>query len=74
MAIEGHARMLEQYTNLEEKYIHLLARHRWIHKGIDDAKKKASKARVRGVESKFIIALATEIFELKAEREKERHL
>ena len=74
MAIEGHPRMLEQYTYLEEKHIHLLARHRRIHQGIDDVKKEASKAGVRAVESKFINALGTEIFELKAEREKKRHL
>ena len=67
MAIEGHARMLEQYTDLEERHIHL-------HEGIVDVKKATSKARVRGVESKFINALGTEIFELKAEREKKRHL
>ncbi|KAJ6680387.1 CENTROMERE PROTEIN E [Salix purpurea] len=72
MAMEGHARMLEQYADLEEKHIQLLARHRQIHEGIDDVKKAASKAGVRGAESKFINALAAEISALKAEREKER--
>ncbi|PSS32623.1 Kinesin-like protein [Actinidia chinensis var. chinensis] len=72
MAMQGHARMLEQYADLEEKHIQLLARHRKIQDGIDDVKKAASKAGVRGAESKFINALAAEISALKVEREKER--
>lgn len=72
MAMEGHARMLEQYVELEEKHIQLLARHRKIQDGIDDVKKAAAKAGVRGAESKFINALAVEISALKVEREKER--
>ncbi|KAJ1381849.1 P-loop containing nucleoside triphosphate hydrolase [Sesbania bispinosa] len=72
MAIEGHARLLEQYADLEEKHIQLLARHRNIQDGIEDVKKAASRAGVRGAESKFINALAAEISALKAEREKER--
>ncbi|KAK7379612.1 hypothetical protein VNO80_05076 [Phaseolus coccineus] len=74
MAIEGHARLLEQYADLEEKHIHLLARHRHIQDGIEDVKKAASRAGVRGAESKFINALAAEISALKAEREKERRI
>ncbi|RDX83172.1 Kinesin-like protein KIN-12B, partial [Mucuna pruriens] len=74
MAIEGHARLLEQYADLEEKHIHLLARHRQILDGIEDVKKAASRAGVRGAESKFINALAAEISALKAEREKERRI
>ncbi|KAG5231925.1 PHRAGMOPLAST-ASSOCIATED KINESIN-RELATED protein [Salix suchowensis] len=70
MAMEGHARMLEQYADLEEKHIQLLARHRQIHEGIEDVKKAASKAGVRGAESKFINALAAEISALKAERKR----
>ncbi|KAK1592723.1 hypothetical protein Q3G72_029223 [Acer saccharum] len=72
MAMEGHARMLEQYADLEEKHMQLLARHRKIREGIDDVKKAAAKAGVRGAESKFINSLAAEISALKVEREKER--
>ncbi|KAM7266294.1 hypothetical protein ACFE04_004191 [Oxalis oulophora] len=72
MAMEGHARMLEQYADLEEKHILLLARHREIQDGIVDVKKAAAKAGVRGAESKFINSLAAEISALKAEKEKER--
>ncbi|KAJ0015026.1 hypothetical protein Pint_20842 [Pistacia integerrima] len=72
MAMEGHARMLEQYVDLEEKHIQLLARHRKIQEGIDNVKKAATRAGVRSAESKFINAIAAEISALKAEREKER--
>ncbi|KAB2032155.1 hypothetical protein ES319_D05G352500v1 [Gossypium barbadense] len=72
MAMEGHARMLEQYADLEEKHIQLLARHRRIREGIDDVKKAAARAGVRGAESKFINALAAEISALKEQTEKER--
>ncbi|KAE8713560.1 Kinesin-like protein KIN12B [Hibiscus syriacus] len=72
MAMEGHARMLEQYADLEERHIQLLARHRRIQEGIDDVKKAAARAGVRGAESKFINALAAEISALKEQREKER--
>ncbi|KAJ9555477.1 hypothetical protein OSB04_010091 [Centaurea solstitialis] len=72
MAMEGHARMLEQYADLEERHINMLIRQRRIQDGIEDVKKAATRAGVRGAESKFINALATEISALKVEREKER--
>ncbi|KAL1219322.1 Kinesin-like protein KIN-12B [Cardamine amara subsp. amara] len=71
MAMQGHARMLEQYADLEEKHIQLLARHRRIRDGIDDVKKAAARAGVKGPESRFINALAAEISALKVQREKE---
>lgn len=74
LAIEGHARILEQFADLEEKHIQLLERHRNIQAGIDDIKKAASRAGVRGAESKFINALAAEISALKEEKEKERQI
>nr|GEY01429.1 kinesin-like protein KIN12B isoform X2 [Tanacetum cinerariifolium] len=72
MAMEGHARMLEQYADLEEKHINLLTSQRRIEDGIVDVKKAAAKAGVKSAESKFINALAAEISTLKEEREKER--
>ncbi|KAK7319015.1 hypothetical protein RJT34_03724 [Clitoria ternatea] len=74
MARESHARILEQYADLEEKHMQLLEGHRLIQGGIDDVKKAASRAGVKGAESKFINALATEISALKAEKEKERQI
>ncbi|KAF1867874.1 hypothetical protein Lal_00012770 [Lupinus albus] len=73
-AMEGHARLLEQFADLEEEHIQLLERHRRINDGIGDVKKAASRAGVRGAESKFINALATEISALKVEKEKERRI
>ncbi|KAI3822993.1 hypothetical protein L1987_10596 [Smallanthus sonchifolius] len=72
MAMEGHARMLEQYVDLEEKHINMLINKRKIQDSIEDVKKAAVKAGVRGAESRFINALANEISTLKVEREKER--
>nr|DAD24097.1 TPA_asm: hypothetical protein HUJ06_025560 [Nelumbo nucifera] len=72
MAMQGHARILEQYAELQEKHLALLARHRMIQEGIEDVKKAAAKAGVKGAESKFINSLAAEISALKVEREKER--
>ncbi|KAJ0035584.1 hypothetical protein Pint_25617 [Pistacia integerrima] len=70
MAMEGHARMLEQYADLEEKHIQSLARHRKIQEGIDDVNKAATRAGVMGAESKFINALAAEISALKVEKKR----
>ncbi|TYK23655.1 kinesin-like protein KIN12B [Cucumis melo var. makuwa] len=72
MAMAGHARLLEQYADLEEKHMQLLLRHRKIQDGIGDVKRAASRAGVKGAESKFINALAAEISALKVERERER--
>ncbi|GJX60595.1 MAK10-like protein, partial [Tanacetum coccineum] len=69
---EGHARMLKQYADLEEKHINLLTSQRRIEDGILDVKKAAAKDGVKSAESKFINALAAEISTLKEEREKER--
>lgn len=73
-AMQGHARILEQYAELQEKHIALLARHRKIRDGIADVKQAAAKAGVRGAESRFINSLAAEISALKAERDKERKI
>ncbi|XP_058103126.1 kinesin-like protein KIN-12A isoform X2 [Magnolia sinica] len=72
MAMQSHARILEQYADLQEKHIALLARHRKITDGIEDVKRAAAKAGVKGAESRFINSLAAEISALKVEREKER--
>ncbi|KAG6597613.1 Kinesin-like protein KIN-12B, partial [Cucurbita argyrosperma subsp. sororia] len=72
MAMAVHARLLEQYADLEEKHMQLLLRHRKIQDGIGDVKKAAARAGVKGAESKFINTLAAEISALKVERERER--
>lgn len=72
MAVQGHARILEQYADLQEKHMSLLAKNRKISDGIEDVKKAAAKAGVSRPESKFINSLAAEISVLRVEREKER--
>ncbi|KAK9683135.1 hypothetical protein RND81_10G119100 [Saponaria officinalis] len=72
LAMEGYARMLEQYADLEEKHMQMLARHRKMQEGIEDVKKAASKAGVKGPESKFINVLAAQISAFRVEKEKER--
>ncbi|KAK9138520.1 hypothetical protein Sjap_009114 [Stephania japonica] len=72
MAMHGHARILEQYADLQEKHIALLARHRQMQEGIEDVKKAASKAGVKGAESRFINSLAAEISAIKVDRAKEK--
>ncbi|XP_078441377.1 kinesin-like protein KIN-12B isoform X2 [Wolffia australiana] len=71
-AMKGHARILEQYADLQEKHITMLVRHQRIIDGIEDVKKAAAKAGVKGEESRFINSLASQISALKVEREKER--
>ncbi|KAL9673053.1 hypothetical protein QQ045_029306 [Rhodiola kirilowii] len=39
MAMQGHARTLEQYADLEENHIELLARHNKIREGYEELKK-----------------------------------
>ncbi|KAK1258356.1 Kinesin-like protein KIN12B [Acorus gramineus] len=72
MAMQGHVHILDQYAELQEKHIALLARHRNVTDGIENVKQAAARAGVKGAESKFINSLAAEISALKVEREKER--
>nr|GEX73652.1 kinesin-like protein KIN-12B [Tanacetum cinerariifolium] len=72
MAMKGHARMLEQYADIEEKHINIITSQRRIEDGILDVNKAAAKAGVKSMVSKFINALAAEISTLNEEREKER--
>lgn len=71
-AMQGHTRILDQYADLQEKHMALLARHHQIRDGIEDIKQAAARAGVKGAESKFINSLAAQVSALRAEREKER--
>ncbi|KAI3923506.1 hypothetical protein MKW92_052359 [Papaver armeniacum] len=71
MAMQGHARILEQYADLQEKHLALLARHRKMQEGIEDVKRAASKAGVRALNQVYQL-LAAEISALKVDREKEK--
>uniref|UniRef100_J3LWY5 Kinesin-like protein n=2 Tax=Oryza brachyantha TaxID=4533 RepID=J3LWY5_ORYBR len=67
-AMQGHARILEQYAELEERHIGLLAMHRRIREGVEDVKARAAKAGVKGAELRFINSLGAEIAVLRAEK------
>jgi kinesin family protein 15 len=66
-AMQGHARILEQYAELEERHIGLLAMHRKIRDGVEDVKMRAAKAGIKGAELRFINSLGAEISVLRAE-------
>ncbi|KAJ8646210.1 hypothetical protein MRB53_007958 [Persea americana] len=72
IAMQGHARILDQYAELQEKHIGLLAKHQKMRDGIEDVKRAAARAGVKGAESKFINSLAAEISALRMEKDKER--
>ncbi|KAL4185322.1 hypothetical protein AMTRI_Chr10g5290 [Amborella trichopoda] len=71
-AIHGHARIIEHYSELQEKYNSLLLRHRKIQEGIADVKRAAARAGAKGRGSKFLDSLAAELSALRVERERER--
>ncbi|WVZ85012.1 hypothetical protein U9M48_031976 [Paspalum notatum var. saurae] len=68
-AIQGAARHLEQYADLQENHFRLLALHRRMREGVEDAKMRAEQAGVKGAELRFISSLAAEICVLKAQNE-----
>ncbi|GLJ26808.1 hypothetical protein SUGI_0523170 [Cryptomeria japonica] len=72
MAMEGHARLLDQYADLQEKHIALLARHRKIKEGASNIKQAAAKVGVKGSQLRFIEAQAAELVALKLERDREK--
>lgn len=73
-AVLGHARMIEHYAELQEKYNDLVAKHRAIMEGIAEVKRAAAKAGKKGQGSRFAKSLAAELSLMRVEREKERDL
>ncbi|XP_068668043.1 kinesin-like protein KIN-12C [Aristolochia californica] len=71
-SILGHAKMIEHYTELQEKYNDLLWKHRKIMEGIAEVKRTAAKIGSKGARSCFVESLAAELSALRVEREKER--
>ena len=71
IAMEGHARLLDQYAELQEKHISLLAKHRKVRDAMSEAKKKAGK--MQGfLGSKWFEAQAAELSAMKLEHEEEK--
>ncbi|KAF5730505.1 kinesin-like protein KIN12B-like [Tripterygium wilfordii] len=71
-AVLGHARIIEHYNELQEKYNDLLGKHRAIMEGIAEVKRAAAKAGAKGHGAKFAKSMAAELSALRFEREKER--
>ncbi|KAK4386918.1 Kinesin-like protein KIN-12F [Sesamum angolense] len=74
-SVVGHARMIEHYAELQEKYNDIVAKHRAITEGIAEVKRAALKAGAKGRHgSRFAKALSAELSALRVEREREREL
>lgn len=73
-SVLGHARMVEHYAELQEKYNDLVGKHRAIMEGIAEVKRAAAKAGKKGHGSRFAKSLAAELSTLRVEREREREL
>ncbi|XP_022716801.1 kinesin-like protein KIN-12F isoform X2 [Durio zibethinus] len=71
-AVLGHARMVEHYAELQEKYNDLVAKHRAIMEGIAEVKRAAAKAGAKGHGTRFAKSLAAELSALRVEREREK--
>ncbi|KAL6999168.1 hypothetical protein U1Q18_000328 [Sarracenia purpurea var. burkii] len=73
-SVLGHARMVEHYAELQEKYNELAGKHRLILEGIAEVKKAAAKAGAKGHGSRFAKSLAAELSVLRVERAREMEL
>lgn len=69
-SVLGHARMVEHYVDLQEKYNDLVAKHNAVMHGIAEVKKAAAKAGKKG-HARFAKSLAAELSALRVERERE---
>lgn len=72
MAMEGHARQLEQYAELQEKHIVLLGKNRRIREGLVDLKKLAKKAGVTTVDTRWFECQAEQLVAMRIDHELER--
>lgn len=71
-SVLGHARFVEHYAELQEKYNELVGKHRAIMGGIAEVKRAAQKAGSKGHGSRFSKSLAAELSALRFERDRER--
>ncbi|MED6220466.1 hypothetical protein PIB30_045101 [Stylosanthes scabra] len=72
-AVTGHARMVEHYAELQEKYNDLVVKHEAVMEGIAEVKRAAAKASKKG-HARFAKSLAAELSVMRVEREKESKL
>lgn len=68
MAMTGHARILDQFAELQEKHILQLAHMREIRDGVTEFKKDARRSGFTAVDNQWFDAQATQIAYLKVEQ------
>lgn len=74
-SVLGHARMVEHYADLQEKYNEMFVKHRAMVEAVAEVKRAATKAGAKGRNgSRFAKALTAELSALRVEREQEREL
>lgn len=71
-SVLGHARFVEHYVDLQEKYDHLSESHRRIMETVTDVKKAAAKAGAKGSGTRYAKAFAAELSTMRAEEKRER--
>ncbi|KAH9624159.1 hypothetical protein KSS87_004298 [Heliosperma pusillum] len=71
-AVLGHARFVEHYVELQEKYNHLSESHKRVMETINDVKRAASKAGAKGSGARYAKAFASELTTIRAEEKRER--
>ncbi|KAK9673787.1 hypothetical protein RND81_12G189500 [Saponaria officinalis] len=71
-AVLGHARFVEHYVDLQEKYNHLSESHKRVMETITDVKRAASKAGAKGSGARYVKAFASELTTIRAEEKRER--
>ncbi|XP_071905444.1 kinesin-like protein KIN-12F [Coffea arabica] len=73
-AVLGHARMIEHYAELQEKYNELVGKHRLVMEGVAEMKRAVAKAGAKGHGSRFSKRLAAELSASRIEKDREREL
>jgi kinesin family protein 15 len=72
MAMEGHARLLNQYAELQEKHTLLLAKVREIRDGVSDIKKVAKRSGMNATEARWFDVQSSQIVAMKIELDREK--
>lgn len=72
MAMTGHARLLDNYAELQEKHIIQLGKMREIREGVLDIKKVAKRSGLNNVEERWFDVQATQIVYMKVEQDRYR--
>ncbi|XP_024385375.1 kinesin-like protein KIN-12A isoform X2 [Physcomitrium patens] len=72
LAMEGHARQLEQYAELQEKHVALLDNNRKIREGVMDLKQLAKKTGVTTTDTSWFECQAEQLVAMRIDHELQR--